>query len=619
MSDSNHSLQASLKRVRAVVRQALGQALQQAWGDGGETVPEALIKAVAAGRGGRGAVAAASRRLFGDQPPLELVVVDTDRIGGYVFESSRPPVLKGASMILANLNRKIEKDYGKQAIFSGGGEALLLVAAGKSEKIRETIEKWFKDETEGALTVTVRALPVCPEDFISEPDPPRRAAARASLLTGTAAVLAHARDRVRREKDQRAPSREAVSGAAQRCESCRDRKGVEELSKYRPDQAEAWRTDLTERERLEAKLCKACGTRWKVGKGKIAGLSLEDIVYRYAMAQRRAEAEGEEPLAAGPAEGKERYIGFLYADGNAMGQLFGGLASLAELRFLSGAVAHVFDQAELRVGGLLAAELGKKHEEGYLSLLGGGDERVWILPAPLAVQVAETLPRWIDEETRGIPDLCSLLQARGIETLTIGTGLVICEHKFPVRYQYELAKDLQKSAKSLYYKNSRSTPEEPIKVLSALDFELVTDGSPMGESLERARGVAYETDDPDFLRTCRPYTAEAFSRLVHRVRSLGEQEMGKSQLYALQSGATEGRAVFRNFLLYQIARNAERYGAWLKAQPESVELGDPEALEGFFVSTLDGGGTGTWIPDALQLAPFLGADTVNVDDLRDGE
>ncbi|MDY7095795.1 MAG: hypothetical protein SX243_22700 [Acidobacteriota bacterium] len=606
-NDRLETQEESLSEVRNVVRSALA---------GAGEVPELLIRAVAEGAGERSAVEAATRRIFGENKPLELVLFDTDRIGSYVFESSRPPVLKGASVILERLNQQIAGDHEDKVIFSGGGEGLLLVPAGQGKGLCEDIEKLFRKRTAEALSVTTLCLPVDPAEFVaSESGPVSGGLKGVRLVAGTAAVLGRARDQVRRIKEQALPARKEIPGSAVRCESCRDREGTKPLPvKSRGDEQAPGGAEDGALVKGEA-LCSACALRWSKGRPEINGISLEELVETYALAQAKkappSTANGASPL---PLEGKERYVGFLYADGNAMGQLFGGLESLAQLRFLSRAVAHVFGRVEGRVRELMVEEVGR--EVPFLSLLGGGDETVLILPAPLAVAVAERLPAWVGEASREVEGLQGVLEERGLQELTVGSGLVICEHKFPVKYQFGLAKTLQKNAKTLFYGAGSQTPP------SALDFEVVTEGSPMGEALETARGVAYRTDDASFWRTCRPYTAERFSQLVHQVRSLAEQKMGKSQLYALQHGAAEGRLIFLNFLLYQVARNKKRYGRWLEAQNPPVLMAEPGAVQRFFLWSLHRGGgaapeTGTWIPDALQLAPFLGAEVGDLDPSRE--
>lgn len=530
----------------------------------GEEIPSELLDAVALGRGDREEVRETTRRLFGTEHPLELVLFDTDRIASYVFESSRPPVITGASRLLRELNTDIRKAYGGWVLFSGGGEGMLLVPSGKGKGVCLDVEDRYARKTAGALAVTTGFLPVGPHDFIAL-DGGEKTIEGACLVSGTRAVLAALRDQVRQKKDAKAERGDSVPGEKGRCVSCRDRgEGTKNVSDYREDEP--------------GKICKACEKRWDTGKDEIAGISFEEVVASFREAIGLSPAEG----------GKTGAIGFLYVDGNGMGALFGGLPSLSELSSLSEAVRRVFERVEERAKEEVEAVTGKTgRERPFVSYLGGGDEAIWILPAALALRVVERLPSWIKEECRGI---------EGLAELTFGAGLVLCSSHYPVRYQYELARELQKNAKKKFYAGEK---------VSSIDFEVLTESSPLSEDLASSRALVYRTEEPGFFRTCRPYTMAGFAELLQRIKKARAHEVATSQLYTLQSGSAEGRSIFLNHLRYQIARKAagRGYQGWLESF--DVPVGDPKAIESFFIKDLPDGGSGVWITDGLQLAPFL--------------
>jgi hypothetical protein len=563
--------QQCMDHVAAVARHALEQAA------GGRAIPLEHVRAIAGGTGDRAVLAAASRRLFGgDAKPLDLVLFDTDRIASYVFESSRPPVLAGGSRILRNLNRDIERDYEHKAIFSGGGEGLLLVPAGRGAEICGQIRDRYAERTGGALGVTVDFLPVAPEDFLAVSGVEEVASEGVRLVAGTQAVLARLRDRVRDRKDSQLPERQVVPGGASRCVSCRDRLAGSRQSR---------RQDMDGQP--EGFLCDPCAGRWDVGASLIAGNSFEDLVGKF-----------KESLGGHAHGARSQYLGFLYADGNSMANLFGRLGSLAELRFASRAVNQVFERTRLSVERAVRQLLPP--DDALLSLLGGGDEAIWILPGALAIRVAGHLAPWIDQEARQIAGFGDLLANAGSTQLTVGVGLVLCDLSFPVRYQYELASALLKNAKAMFQGAPRSS------VVSSIDFAVLTDSSPLSEDLKTARKLTYRTAEPCFVRTCRPYTCEGFSALLASARRANQARLGKSQLHALQAGAAEGKRVFLNYLRYQVARQpaADRYRRWIG----SADYSDPAGIERFFLRHLPALGPdveGTWIPDMLELKPFL--------------
>ncbi|HYU30779.1 MAG TPA: hypothetical protein VEW48_01330 [Thermoanaerobaculia bacterium] len=563
---------------RERVMRAARAALEQVAGRDA-VVPQELAAAIAAGQGDRKAVEAATRRIFGDRRPLDLVLFDTDRIAEYVYESSLPPVIAGASTILRDLNAEIARRYQSQTIFSGGGEGLILVECGRGSGICQEIRNLYWEKTDGALGVTTDFLEVAPQDFIADGPQEEKARDGVRLVSGTQAVLARLRDRVRRRKDEVPHPRTPVDGSLPRCISCRDR-------------AATHPTPVPREELSGNVLCFACHLRWSAGKDEIAGVSFDELIQTL---------QGHYPMLGA----KSSYTGFLYADGNSMGALFGRLGSLTEIGFLSQAVSHVFEQLAERARQEAGERLGRieNPKRLFLSYLGGGDEAIWIVPGALAVHFARELPSWLSKEVQQVADLPDLLRREGVGDLTLGIGLVLCSHSYPVRYQYALAKELQKNAKQMFYGGAYRTPP------SSIDFELLTDSSPLVDDLKEARDLAYQTEEESFFRTCRPFDQEKFAQLLSRMQKAREKSVATSQLHALLAGAGESRRIFLNYLRYQIARPpaGKRYQEWLCC------LGTPwidaARVESFFVHELppdeEGPRAGTWIADGVQLLPFL--------------
>lgn len=550
-------------------------ALAESAGTVADSVPSQLVRAIAHGEGVRAEVAAAARR-FGGEVALDLVRFDTDRIGAYVFESNRPPVLAGASKILRDLNAEIARDHSQQCLFSAGGEGLLLVPGGQGAALCDEIEERFRRDSVGALGLTTAWISVRPEDFVRTGTDFGVAEQGVRLVSGTQAVLSRLHDSVRRKKDERLPLRAPVAGNRPRCLSCRDRsEGSTSLQSLG-------------RESEIGSICDPCARRWKQGRKLIAGTSFEELIDRWTGTR----AEGAR---------KGNYLGFLYADGNAMGALFGRLLSLAELQTLSQDVTSCFDSLRDRVaeevGRMFPAAGNEPDEKLFLDLLAGGDEVIWILPAGLAVHVAERLPAWLDDEVARRKRLVELLGRYGRSRLTVGIGLALTGLGYPVRYQYQLAKALQKEAKQRAYLSER---EE-----STIDFELLTDSSPLSEDLPSLRRWLSRTAEKDFFRTCRPFSRDEMTRLRVRIEQAVASELALSQLYTLSAGSTEGRRPFLNLVRYQLARKpaAEKYQRWLGAC--GVEPSRPEQIEEFFVQPT-ANGSGLWIDDALDLLPFLG-------------
>ncbi|MFL6261114.1 MAG: Cas10/Cmr2 second palm domain-containing protein [Thermoanaerobaculia bacterium] len=555
-------------KVEEIARRALAASA----GVAPEKVPERLSRAVATGEGDCEEIAGLARAL-GPEASFDLVRFDTDRIAGFVFESSRPPVIAGASKILRDLNSAIARDFADWTLLSGGGEGLLLAPRGSGADICRRIEEAYQRASAGALGVTTAWIAARPEDFLPAPGSESEPRDGSRVVSGTPALLSLLHDEIRKKKDGRLPDRPRVVGNRPRCRSCRDREaGATTLrSLGRPDE--------------EGAVCDPCARRWRVGQGEIEGLSFEELIEHWTGTREEASR-------------KESYLGFLYADGNGMGALFGKLRSLGELQTLSGEVTGCFESLRAIVEQEVRAALPEP-ERGraprlFLDLLAGGDEVIWILPAALAVHVAERLETWLAAEVAARAGLTKVLSQHGREKLSIGIGLALCGLGYPVRYQYQLAKALQKSAK-----DSASGLEE-----STLDFELLTDSSPLTQDFKALRGLFTKTLEKGFIRTCRPYGCGELTDLRRRIEGALDNDLAISQLYGLAAGSQEGRLPFLNLLRYQIARKpaGERYQAWLR-QCE-VDPASPAEIERFFIHTR-GQGAALWIQDALDLLPFL--------------
>jgi hypothetical protein len=550
------------------------RALAASTGVAPERIPESLCRAVAAGEGDRSEVAGLSLAL-GPEAGFDLVRFDTDRIASFVFESSRPPVIAGASKILRDLNSTIARDFAEWALLSGGGEGLLLAPCGRGAEICRRIEDAYQRASAGALGVTTAWISVQPEDFLPAPGSESEPRDGIRVVSGTPALLSRLHDEIRKKKDERLHDRPSVAGHRPRCRSCRDREaGATTLrSLGRPEEAGA--------------VCDPCARRWRAGQGEIEGLSFEELIDHWTVTRQEASR-------------KESYLGFLYADGNGMGALFGKLRSLGELQALSGEVMGCFESLRAVVEKEVRAALPEQ-ERGraprlFLDLLAGGDEVIWILPAALAVHVAERLDAWLAAEVAARPGLTKVLSQHGRKGLSIGIGLALCGLGYPVRYQYHLAKALQKHAKDRTYASGIDA--------STIDFELLTDSSPLAQDFKALRGLFTETREKGFIRTCRPYGCGELTELRKQIESALDNGLAISQLYGLAAGSQEGRLPFLNLLRYQIARKpaGERYQAWLK-QCE-VDPASPAEIEQFFVHSR-GQEAALWIQDALDLLPFL--------------
>jgi CRISPR-associated protein Cmr2 len=99
------------------------------------------------------------RELFEGQPPLRLLMGDTDAIKSYVYETQALPEIRGASQILVELEEDVCELFCTHLveeclIYCGGGGFLALVPASMAKNLKQEIERLYLERTQVA-TVTV--------------------------------------------------------------------------------------------------------------------------------------------------------------------------------------------------------------------------------------------------------------------------------------------------------------------------------------------------------------------------------------------------------------------------------------------------------------------------------
>ena len=528
------------------------------------------------------------REVFGEEPPLVLTVFDADKIQSWVFDTNRPPVIGGASHLLDDLGKKL-RDPGFLGIegrggivYSGGGTGLAITAAADAEALKKRIGEAFGDVCPG-LSVSVASVSVRPSDLVGGTRKTREVAgfgARFTETGGLAATMTRLHARLRDVKDGTLPAVEVLEPEAGKGRGAHDREGRCHACFVRRAKEEV---DRPEGRTLP--LCTPCHTRWtswqdRVSSKRARGLSFQDI----------AEAS----------ESKRRYLAVLKADGNSMGRVFQLCDRLDRLAALSSETTRIYEEARNSL--VEPLQLVDRHgDPRYLSLLTGGDEVVLLLPGDRGLRAARAVLKTIQERTVESLEKGLLAEAfageevhlrrirERLQQTSAGLGLIIASPKLPIRHLIEMVKELETSAKTL-------------KPLSGVDFEVLTGGSMLPVSVERQRAASRTSFG--MRRTSKPYNLADFEELLSCMVS--SKDVPRSQLYQLREGLADGREVFLNHALYQIARNKKLLNWARKHGHETLdEQGavSPGKIENWLVPKVKDRpyDSRTWLEDLIEM------------------
>lgn len=428
-----------------------------------------------------------------DEQNCYLVSFDTDRIKEYVFATDKLREVRGASLLLTELNKSstmkntilsICPDY-EEVFFAGGSGAVLVPSQEKTKEIIVAVEELYRNETFTA-SITGACIPLFP----------------ATRTKDFGHRMEVAGLKLREAKDEKARRTLAtIEPYTQPCAACEryPAVGVSPID--------------------QTAICEACNAKRR-----------KFHEYRESQGSKAPE----DLTILGKVAHPPGYIGFIYADGNSMGEKRKQLRTVKQYqdfandlnKLITDTVDNALEKHPLR--------RYKKGEDGEVcpheKLLVGGDDLILVTAGDIALSVAMDIAENFE---RGSHAVLKKADLHHDGPLTLGVGLVFAHAGFPIAAFRQLAEQLCKRAKRRCSQVKYET--------SAIDFMVVnaagsSDLKTIRDEILTQEIFAYPHGDRHVRLTQRPYTLPEAKELLKHLQNFKRDSFPRSQLQFLYEG-----------------------------------------------------------------------------------
>ncbi len=487
---------------------------------------------------------------------------DTDRTQSYVFESDKLPEIRGASRLLAALNRgdkwvseddplwfsAIERIFEAHGIpsdcllYAEGGSILALLpdisVEGNplAQLVADELKRTYLDVTLGVATITVEWRPFSLRELLHGITMPPQSSqlnpiyqARIKAYRDVPAGREHFGETVllmaslmRRAKQHRPQPLVERLPFAQICRSCR----------RRPAETVAYAED-----RSPWPLCAACETKRRWGGVQERSYWFERLTSKGLTMEPALYPEDMEQIDNG------REVAIVYADGDGIGARLQELPTPEAYKRFSKELSTVTEQAVIAAltdAGLYPYQyrlpedaIRTVHPWEILTI--GGDDVMVALRAASAMKFARVL-------VESFRELASRNAALGRYSLTMSAGLAVGKVKTPVRLLREAAAAALKNAK-----RRANEVGEP-----CIDYHnFVTEGQPGQNMIQWRRDTNLVGDG---MLTARPYPLSDFARMMECLNLLASVQFPRAQLHILADSLRRSFNQGQILYYYQRAR-----------------------------------------------------------------
>jgi hypothetical protein len=499
---------------------------------------------------------------------MVLLTLDTDMVKNYVFATSKLREIRGASALLDEINEiRIPEIIGPdRVVYAGGGTALAeLKDFNEADALIKKIERLYRRETISAEVTGA---------WIEVPDPPVSFGEAVNELNY----------KLRARKEAKLPRRSMVTSPVLKvCESCglypaarrsetKDKLICDPCALKRQASRRVRDTDDEEVSRLAQILDYAhWQDKWSGVNKKNAPQDFNDI---------------------GAVATPKGYIGFIYCDGNRMGDLLSKLKTRESFKEFSKGVREILQK--MTFDALLTYFSDQRYlpdQEKFILpfeiIFIGGDDMVLVVAADQAIELTIYLCQEFERRSQLLLEQVGIADLR--KHLSLSAAVVLAHASLPIYHLQSIADDLLKSAK----RESQRRMEADDAEVGHIDFHVVTASASEAPLLMRktdwTREDAVRSTEPAdspkrIIRlTERPYTAEELERLVGRIRALKQTGFPGSKLQMLYESILGGSKVQAMFTWAFVAGRARR-----NKEPEK------DQMRNLFEFFLEGTGPVIW-------------------------
>ena len=474
-----------------------------------------------------------------------LVVIETQRVKGYLFASPILRETRGASLLLDKLNRDetgrlLRKYLPHECIYLGGGSGRLLFdSRSAAESFAQEVRQLYVKRTTSAR-VSVEVLQRLENELMSDwiargvRESQKNKLARAEPHPIIAGRWIRPCSSCGKEPAELIPPPD-VQGAHLLCMSCLQKR--EEVSDFYHGVKRNW--DIT----IPLPPLRRLREEWP---NLILTTLSERIDTQFGTGTRILLPQDFDQI--GTESKPSNYIGFIYADGNRMGEVIKNIGKLfpADESCIEAyrAFSEIVDQstraaaveAVLKHVGAREATTKAGEPSRYIPaefVLAGGDDLILVVPGHTALPVAATFLEQFQKRTRELQQAWGekLPSPFAPEGLTSSAGVVLAHSTYPAGQLMEIAGDLMKLAKRKSADLARG--DTAAIQTGTLDFTVLHESG--SEKIKERRKSEYRTHNAgiDASLTERPYTASDMLMLLERIRALKESNVPRNKIKAL--------------------------------------------------------------------------------------